>query len=85
MYTIGEELCKQNQLDFSLLKPLIKETGEKLDFLNPFEAQTGPARRGDLQTLHIHLSQLKSKKHREIYTLLSNTIKASYPIENDKS
>lgn len=85
MYTIGEELCEQNQLDFSLLKPLMKETAEKLEFLDPIEAQTGPARRGDLQTLHTHLSQLKSKKHREIYTLLSNSIKASYPIKNDKS
>ncbi|MFT6994258.1 MAG: putative short-subunit dehydrogenase-like oxidoreductase (DUF2520 family) [Maribacter sp.] len=85
MYTIGEELCKQNQLDFSLLKPLMKETAEKLEFLDPIEAQTGPARRGDLQTLHTHLSQLKSKKHREIYTLLSNSIKASYLIKNDKS
>jgi predicted short-subunit dehydrogenase-like oxidoreductase (DUF2520 family) len=85
MYTIGAELCKENQLDFSLLKPLISETAEKLDFLDPFVAQTGPARRGDLQTLHTHLSQLKSKKHREIYTLLSNSIKATYPIKNDKS
>ncbi|WP_027075873.1 Rossmann-like and DUF2520 domain-containing protein [Maribacter antarcticus] len=85
MYTIGAELCKENQLDFSLLKPLINETVEKLDFLDSFVAQTGPARRGDLQTLHTHLSQLKSKKHREIYTLLSNSIKATYPIKKDKS
>jgi predicted short-subunit dehydrogenase-like oxidoreductase (DUF2520 family) len=85
MYTIGEELCEENQLDFSLLKPLIKETADKLEFIDAFEAQTGPARRCDQQTLHKHLSQLKSKKHREIYTLLSNSIKASYQFKKDKA
>ncbi len=83
MYTIGQELAEQNELDFSLLQPLILETAKKIKNLNPMDAQTGPARRGDQNTLHAHLTLLKSKKHREVYTLLSNNIKASYGFKKD--
>ncbi len=78
MYRIGHDICSENKLDFSLLQPLIKETADKIMLVDPYEAQTGPAKRGDQKTLHAHLSLLKSKNHREIYTLLSNSIKTSY-------
>lgn len=78
MYTIAESLCKENKVDFKILKPLIKETAAKLDHLSPLTAQTGPALRGDQQTLHTHLSLLKNKQHRDIYTLLSNAIKSKH-------
>lgn len=75
MYTMAETLCKENAIDFNLLKPLIKETAAKLDHLSPMIAQTGPAVRGDQQTLQTHLTLLKNKQQRDIYTLLSNAIK----------
>lgn len=75
MYTVGEEICAENSLDFNLLKPLIKETAAKLDDYSPLEAQTGPAKRGDQQTLHNHLTILKKANQRELYILLSNEIK----------
>lgn len=78
MYVIGQDICFQNELQFSLLHPLIKETAEKIMVLNPYEAQTGPAKRGDQKTLHAHLKLLKNKNHREIYTLMSNSIKARH-------
>ncbi len=78
LFRIGQQICEQNDMDFKLLKPLIKETVEKLDVLSPEQAQTGPARRGDQTTLHSHLLELKEDQHREIYKLLSNAIKASY-------
>jgi predicted short-subunit dehydrogenase-like oxidoreductase (DUF2520 family) len=78
MYTIANDISETNDLDFDLLKPLIKETVSKLDYLSPAEAQTGPAKRGDLKTLHGHLDLLKDSQHREIYKLMSNAIKASY-------
>lgn len=85
MYSLGEEICAENDLDFSLLQPLIMETAAKLEFLDTKKAQTGPALRGDQQTLHAHLNLLKTKKHREIYTLLSNSIKDSYPLKSSTS
>lgn len=78
LYHIGNEICDEYQIDFSILTPLIKETANKLDVLPPKKAQTGPARRGDQKTLHNHLRLLKIGQHREIYKLMSNSIKAAY-------
>ncbi|SNR48498.1 Predicted oxidoreductase, contains short-chain dehydrogenase (SDR) and DUF2520 domains [Maribacter sedimenticola] len=78
MYTMGEEICMDNGVDFSLLLPLIKETAAKLDNLPPLLAQTGPAKRGDQNTLHTHLKFIKNKQQREIYTLVSNAIKRTH-------
>ena len=78
MYTIASAIGKANNLNFDLLKPLIQETVSKLDYLSPEQAQTGPAKRGDLKTLHGHLDLLENPQHREIYKLMSNAIKASY-------
>jgi len=78
MYTIGAEICAENDIDFKLLQPLIKETAAKLDDLTPNQAQTGPAKRGDQKTLHNHLQFIKDKHQRELYTLLSNAIKEKH-------
>lgn len=78
LFTIAEDICNENGLDFNLLKPLIKETVGKLDALAPMAAQTGPAKRGDQKTLHSHLNLLKNKQQRELYTLLSNEIKRKH-------
>ncbi|SIR15588.1 Rossmann-like and DUF2520 domain-containing protein [Maribacter ulvicola] len=78
MYTMGSEICAAHNIDFSLLKPLIKETASKLDTLTPIQAQTGPAKRGDQKTLHNHLQIIKDKHQRELYTLLSNAIKEKH-------
>ena len=78
MYTMGSDICAEHDLDFSLLKPLIKETAAKLDTLTPMKAQTGPAKRGDQKTLHNHLQIIKDKHQRELYTLLSNAIKEKH-------
>jgi len=78
MYTLGSDICAEHDLDFSLLKPLIKETAAKLDTLTTMQAQTGPAKRGDQKTLHNHLQIIKDKHQRELYTLLSNAIKEKH-------
>ena len=74
LYTIGNELCSEHQLPFTVLLPLIEETANKISSLTPQEAQTGPAKRGDKIILNEHLKQLNNPKQREIYTLLSAAI-----------
>lgn len=54
MYDMGHELIKSNQLNFDLLKPLIRETAEKALQMDPSLAQTGPARRNDNNVLMAH-------------------------------
>lgn len=73
LYTIGAEICENHQVDFSILKPLIKETASKIESLQPKEAQTGPALRNDQKTIEVHLALL-SKKHKDIYSLLTQSI-----------
>ncbi len=78
MYQIGKEICEENNVPFEILMPLIRETSNKIERISPKEAQTGPARRNDRKTLHAQLSLLKKNEHREIYKIMTNTIKAAY-------
>ncbi|RDY61769.1 Rossmann-like and DUF2520 domain-containing protein [Flagellimonas nanhaiensis] len=77
-YLIGEEICASAGLSFDLLKPLIRETAEKVQSMSPAKAQTGPARRNDTISMEKHLTLLKDQKQIELYTLCSKAIKEVY-------
>jgi predicted short-subunit dehydrogenase-like oxidoreductase (DUF2520 family) len=74
MYQIGNEICNNNDLSFDILKPLIQETANKIVSLSPIEAQTGPAKREDTQTINAHLSFLSDENQKEIYKMLTKSI-----------
>ncbi|MGL2963405.1 Rossmann-like and DUF2520 domain-containing protein [Flavobacterium sp. RSB2_4_14] len=74
LYQIGNEICHENDLPFDILKPLITETANKIKTLSPAQAQTGPAKRNDTQTINAHLSFLKNDNQKEIYKLLTKSI-----------
>jgi predicted short-subunit dehydrogenase-like oxidoreductase (DUF2520 family) len=75
MQVIGYELCEEQQVDFNLLKPLIKEVFEKNQQHNAIDNQTGPALRGDTFTMNKHLDLLENNKElSELYQLISNMI-----------
>ncbi len=78
IYHTAQEICIQNDVPFELLLPLINETAAKIQNFSPLDAQTGPARRNDKGTLEKHLMQLKHKKHKKIYSLLSKSIRKTY-------
>lgn len=78
LYHIGNEICIENNVPFDLLIPLIDETSKKLDGLSPKEAQTGPAKRNDQETIKRHLSQLDKNTHKEIYKLLTESIQKTH-------
>lgn len=73
MYHIGEDICNKNGIPFEVLYPLIQETAEKIQYLSPKVAQTGPAVRKDKKTVALHESQLEANE-KLIYTLLSEAI-----------
>lgn len=77
----AHEILEKNQLDFKLLLPLLKETVNKLNELDPYSAQTGPARRGDLLTIQKH-EQMQEGIQQELYTLITRSIIETY--KNDK-
>ena len=78
LYHLTDEICKEHQVPFDLLRPLIKETCNKIMELTPYEAQTGPARRGDQKTVNEHLNLLSSRRLKTIYTTLSESIQKTY-------
>jgi len=73
MYTIGHDICKENDVPFEILLPLIKETAKKATLISPKEAQTGPAKRNDQKTIAEHLANLNFQQQ-EIYKLLTKSI-----------
>lgn len=75
LYGIGEEICKENEIPFDVLKPLIIEVADKINYLTPKQAQTGPAKRGDLQTIEKHMKFLENdSEKKELYQLLTQVI-----------
>ena len=79
MMRISEQLLNDAQLDFDILRPLIAETVEKSLLMKPSQSQTGPAMRGDLETLDKHMKLLESNSaYAEIYRLISQNILDTY-------
>ena len=74
MYTIGDEICSQNNIPFGILGPLIQETADKINTLSPKNAQTGPALRHDGQTIQKQVDLLEKENHKELYTLITQSI-----------
>ena len=74
LYQIGNDICIENDLPFDILKPLIQETANKILTLSPYQAQTGPAKRKDSQTINAHLSFLSDDNQKEIYKMLTKSI-----------
>ncbi|MGM1054262.1 MAG: Rossmann-like and DUF2520 domain-containing protein [Bacteroidota bacterium] len=73
LYTEGEVICKKNEIPFEILYPLIHETALKIESMSPKEAQTGPAKRNDVEVINSHLPLLKSEQQK-IYQILTSSI-----------
>jgi len=79
LYTLAAGYCEQEDLDFSLLLPLIRETADRLDRYTPGDVQTGPAVRGDHPTIDRHMKLLdKHQEIRYLYELFTNLIEEHY-------
>jgi predicted short-subunit dehydrogenase-like oxidoreductase (DUF2520 family) len=77
LYAIGDELLKEQNLDFNLLKPLISETAEKVMHFSPLDMQTGPAIRGNMAVMESHLDMLEQHPEwKKIYEIMSDNIKS---------
>jgi predicted short-subunit dehydrogenase-like oxidoreductase (DUF2520 family) len=78
LYTLAEEYCKKEGLDFKQLLPLIEETALRIRDISPKLAQTGPAIRHDKETLEKHIELLKEHPQlKNIYLLLTESIQQS--------
>jgi predicted short-subunit dehydrogenase-like oxidoreductase (DUF2520 family) len=55
------------------LHPLLTETLNKASEITPTAAQTGPAKRGDMNVINAHLSRLNGNE-KKLYELITNMI-----------
>ena len=75
LLAIAEELLKHEHLKLKLLQPLLEETISKTGKQSPSKIQTGPAARGDQQTMQEHIRMLKKHKgFLSIYKAISDSI-----------
>lgn len=79
LYAMAAEFLEDHELDFELLKPLILETAKKINKISPDDTQTGPARRGDLNTIKHQLELLKDKPElQKLYQIFSEQLMKKY-------
>jgi predicted short-subunit dehydrogenase-like oxidoreductase (DUF2520 family) len=78
-YAIAEDLLGNANLDFDLIRPLIRETAERVQTGKPGEAQTGPAIRNDRVTIEKHLDLLRNhEQYRHLYEKMTEMIKRKF-------
>lgn len=79
MFNVAEDITSHHSIDPQILRPLMKETVDKLHYMPAYHAQTGPAARGDEKTMKKHLQLLESfQEYQAIYKLLTNAIHQKY-------
>ncbi|RZK49333.1 MAG: DUF2520 domain-containing protein [Pedobacter sp.] len=76
LYALSQALLENADLSFDMIKPLIMETADKIKLQNPLDVQTGPAKRNDVITMHMHQDMLANNEDMlAIYQILSDSIK----------
>lgn len=76
-YLIGRafELAEEAEVSPEVLFPLIEETLARLRDVHPLDAQTGPARRNDLNTIREHLKLLENSPIlKDIYEKITDAL-----------
>lgn len=75
LFALTKDYCDKQHINFKLLLPLIEETVNRMHHYDPATMQTGPAARGDKQTIEKHLSLLKNEPAlKNIYALMTESI-----------
>lgn len=81
LYALSEGYCNTEGVDFKLLLPIIEEVAERTKRHSPAKMQTGPALRGDVETMERHIALLKKfPAMQELYIAFSNSIRQFYAL-----
>jgi predicted short-subunit dehydrogenase-like oxidoreductase (DUF2520 family) len=72
LYSIVFRICKEKNIPFQLLVPLLQNTTNRLSYIDPAKMQTGPAIRNDQTTIEKHTTKLSGLEQAlyEIFTKL---------------
>jgi hypothetical protein len=75
LFHLAGKYLEKEEIPFSYLVPLIEETAQALEVKTPKEAQTGPAKRNDEQTIAKHIEMLNDDPElQHLYRLMSESI-----------
>jgi predicted short-subunit dehydrogenase-like oxidoreductase (DUF2520 family) len=75
LYAISAAILDRQDIPFSVLAPLIRETASKAAGSHPLTSQTGPAARKDMKVIRQHLELLRDEPaFYDIYKLISENI-----------
>ena len=77
LYALTQELCATQGIDPLIFNPLVQQTADQYATLQAALLQTGPAKRGDQESIEKHLAILQNTHLESIYTLLTDSIKKS--------
>ena len=82
LWHLAGKIAASENIPFDCLRPLIRQSCDKIMTVSPQEAQTGPARRGDKKVTDSHLKALEDYPElRDIYSLLNDSISKTYDNE----
>lgn len=73
----AKEILGAQNLPFEAIVPLLEETINKLKVMDAQKAQTGPAKRGDVQVLQNHIELIQKEEFKYLYKKLSSSINPS--------
>ena len=77
LLVICEQICKENNLPFNILMPIIEQTFERIKTASPGSLQSGPAVRNDLPTIQSQIRLLSGHPEwQKIYEHITNSIMA---------
>jgi predicted short-subunit dehydrogenase-like oxidoreductase (DUF2520 family) len=80
LYQLAMDYCSNHQIDAAWLKPLIRETAERIEDHDPGAMQTGPAIRHDQPTIDKHMAMLQNDPHMaELYRWFTRSIQQKHP------
>ncbi|MCH5597158.1 DUF2520 domain-containing protein [Niabella ginsengisoli] len=75
IFSLAENFCKKEGIDFAELLPLIDNTFYRLREAPPSTLQTGPAAREDMETINKHIALLnKHPQLLKLYEFLTESI-----------
>lgn len=80
LFARAKEISDGEEIPFDYFLPLIQETMQKIEELEPKLAQTGPAIRNDERVLKMHEELISDEEHLKIYRVMNESIKNMYEL-----
>ena len=80
LWARAKEIANSQDILFEYFLPLIEETTDKIHYLSPKQAQTGPAMRNDEKILKLHRELLTDEEQIKIYETINQSIKKMYEL-----